>query len=1085
MTRCMGVGTLALVAVLCVAPIGGAVAGPPPAFPRPPAAGDDDVDVAIRDLLPFGLRGRGLPSPKWRDAGFASLCRTQQGDGRWEAGRDGRAFDLGATALAALAFLAGGVLPTDADDAGRALRRALDALVREQDADGCLGSREASQFVYVHAFGALALVEAFGMTGDPWLRTAAQRAVDFVLQARNPNGVWRYGVRSGANDTSVTGCMGAVVHAVRTVNRACEEAGIAPPLRYDEAAIDGIRTWIESITDRTTGRVGYQWVGTGGTRPPRADLNTFAYERSEALTGIGLFLRGVVGGEAARSPVQAKSVELLRKVPSRWHTATEALDLYGVFWNTHGLRFVGGKPWDLWRAALVPRLLAGQDPASGEWTVADPWEFIGGPTYLTAMALLTLFADGRYEWTPEDRRALVAAAAAASPPDVRKAALRALALRPVSGTAVVAVRALDASDVEVRRAGAAALVRSGRDADVPRLVAALGEVDDDVTASAALALGRLRAAAAVPGLVRALESRSVRTRCAALWSLGELGSGALPAVSSIERAVLDGSPAVGVEAVRAVRLVRGEGAVGLDRLIEALRSGDAFSKLRALDAIAAMGAAGGPAAGSVAGLLSTSAASEATRRGWTDLPIEVRQARARAEDAVGTAAATTLEALGAEARDVRLALETAALFGGSPREREAAKAALRRLEPTSTSFGASRSMKAVALPADAATLAALLRDPERAAALATASDDAKATALLIAVLADPEESVRVRAIEGLALVGPGAKDAGAPLVAAAAGADVRVAAAALRALPRLGLDLPSARDVVLASLGADDVAVRLAALDALAAWPKGLPGPIDALRKGARLDHPVLVLRTLRQSVRLGADEPHLMELAGATSLADPRLCGPLLDELLTTRPPTATTVSVLLTVGEQREIPEDSVRATRTALGQAARDDPKLRDAIVSRWRSVRSARGLTHAAMVALGKSAAPAAVERLRSNDRQDVRVAADLLDQLGPEAASVANAVVTNLRRSTVREELGVAIQLRRWFVETLGPAGRASLVAGLQSASDEVRGGTAEVMGAPDSRPVPEFAALLKRLIETEKSPEVRESMRDAIARNDG
>ena len=52
---------------------------------------------------------------------------------------------------------------------------------------------------------ALAMIEGYALTASPLFKKSAQQGVDFILKARNPYLAWRYGVRPGDNDTSVTG----------------------------------------------------------------------------------------------------------------------------------------------------------------------------------------------------------------------------------------------------------------------------------------------------------------------------------------------------------------------------------------------------------------------------------------------------------------------------------------------------------------------------------------------------------------------------------------------------------------------------------------------------------------------------------------------------------------------------------------------------------------------------------------------------------------------------------------------------------------------------------------------------------------
>jgi hypothetical protein len=231
------------------------------------------------------MRGRGTPQPAWLEAGLRYLRTQQLPTGGWKAGTGYQAFNLGVTALAALAFLAGGVSPEEGSESGQALAAGIALLLKAQDAEGCIGSRTDPRFVYGHAFATLALVETFAATGDPKVRIATQKALDFIATCRNPYFAWRYGVKPGDNDTSVTGCMVAALHAARLVNRAADAAGLPPAFTYDEEAFDGVQAWINKMTDPDLGIVGYQQRGARGTEA-RLDAETaarFPPENSRAV----------------------------------------------------------------------------------------------------------------------------------------------------------------------------------------------------------------------------------------------------------------------------------------------------------------------------------------------------------------------------------------------------------------------------------------------------------------------------------------------------------------------------------------------------------------------------------------------------------------------------------------------------------------------------------------------------------------------------------------------------------------------------------------------------------------------------------
>ena len=78
-------------------------------------------------------------------------------------------------------------------------------MMAKQDPEGCIGGRESHQYMYNHTVCALAMTEAFGLTGSNLVKQPAQQAIDFIVNARNPERAWRYTSRCGDNDTSVTG----------------------------------------------------------------------------------------------------------------------------------------------------------------------------------------------------------------------------------------------------------------------------------------------------------------------------------------------------------------------------------------------------------------------------------------------------------------------------------------------------------------------------------------------------------------------------------------------------------------------------------------------------------------------------------------------------------------------------------------------------------------------------------------------------------------------------------------------------------------------------------------------------------------
>ena len=109
---------------------------------------------------------------------------------------------------------------------------------------------------YGQAIATRVLCELCEVSETPIIRTAAQRAVNYVHKSRNPYSAWRYRVPpNGENDTSVTAWMVAALKAAQ-----------AADLKVDPEAFRGAANWLDEVTDPANGRVGYDALGTTSSR---------------------------------------------------------------------------------------------------------------------------------------------------------------------------------------------------------------------------------------------------------------------------------------------------------------------------------------------------------------------------------------------------------------------------------------------------------------------------------------------------------------------------------------------------------------------------------------------------------------------------------------------------------------------------------------------------------------------------------------------------------------------------------------------------------------------------------------------------
>jgi hypothetical protein len=335
--------------------------------------------------------------------GLEWLAKHQDEDGRWDCdgfmkhdpvrdrcdGPGDPQFDAGVTGLALLAFLGAG----HTDDEGPyadSVRRGLHFLIASRAEDGWIATADPSIAIYEHAIATAALSEAYGMTRSPRARDAAQRAVNVLQRARNPNAGWRY-ASNGENDTSVTAWCTLALYAAR-------EAG----LTVDPEAFQGARAWVENATEVNFGQVGYVTKGGPVARLER-HAKRFPAEKSHSMTAAGILIRIVAGEDPLSSEMIKKGADLCcdRYSLPNWNPDDGSIDMYYWYWGSLGLFQVGGTHWRKWNEAIVEAVVKHQHPKgsgsrTGSWDPLDPWGADGGRVYSTAMLTMCMEVYYRY-----------------------------------------------------------------------------------------------------------------------------------------------------------------------------------------------------------------------------------------------------------------------------------------------------------------------------------------------------------------------------------------------------------------------------------------------------------------------------------------------------------------------------------------------------------------------------------------------------------------------------------------------------------------------------------------------------------------
>ncbi|MGQ9590132.1 MAG: hypothetical protein ACUVYA_07545, partial [Planctomycetota bacterium] len=320
------------------------------------------------------------PDGGWSAEGFQRHCR-----GRVPcAGRGLPEFDVGVTALAALAFLGAGHFPKDPTLAGdgsygAVVTKALAYLLAHQDADGIYG-KVGDHYLYNHSLATIAVAEALAAAGSSAYRSSLTAAVSATAAAQQAGGGWDYtSAPTGRNDLSVTGWQ---IMALR----AAEAAGVEAPQR----TLDGIRRYLTSAV-------------TPSGEGIYADRGQEAGRRGINMVAVGLLSNLYAGVSRSAGQVRAAVRRLLQTPPSAASMADwEASFQSYYYWYTATLALFhfGGEEWRAWNVFIVRELLPLQSQRpheEGSWPPEWNWVGVsGGRVYATAINVLTLETYYRY-----------------------------------------------------------------------------------------------------------------------------------------------------------------------------------------------------------------------------------------------------------------------------------------------------------------------------------------------------------------------------------------------------------------------------------------------------------------------------------------------------------------------------------------------------------------------------------------------------------------------------------------------------------------------------------------------------------------
>ncbi|HEX4143028.1 MAG TPA: prenyltransferase/squalene oxidase repeat-containing protein [Pirellulales bacterium] len=346
----------------------------------------------------FGARGKGVRQAMLGNGGTKDseravaaalnwLARHQLRGGNWSLGnyqencKDGSCTgkgsansDAAATAMALLPFLAAGQTHRDKGPYKKNIEAGLVWLMTNQKQDGSLAAGS-GQTMYTHGLATICMCEAYGLSKDKQVGECAQKAINFICTAQNPQrGGWHYhGTPDEPGDTSVVGwqIMGL-------------KSGIMAGLDVPKPALDGADKWLKNVSHGKAGGLFSYQPGEGGGSP--------------SMSAVGL-LCSQYRGMKRDDPAMVEGIGyLMHQLPR-----PEARNIYYWYYATQVLHNVPGPDWDNWNRKMRKILITTQVKkgcAEGSWDpvepVKDPWGEAGGRIMITSLSTLTLEVYYRY-----------------------------------------------------------------------------------------------------------------------------------------------------------------------------------------------------------------------------------------------------------------------------------------------------------------------------------------------------------------------------------------------------------------------------------------------------------------------------------------------------------------------------------------------------------------------------------------------------------------------------------------------------------------------------------------------------------------
>lgn len=342
--------------------------------------------------LPQSDTDASVLSPEGRaaaDRGLAWLAQHQDGDGAFTGDVGYKLMEgyevwnkdaehVGVTALAGMAFLAGGHVP-GRGPYGEVVEKCANFILQHVQENGYISAHETR--MYSHAFATLFLAELHGMTERTDVRPALQKAVNLIVASQNSEGGWRYQPNVADADMSVTVCQVVALRAARNI-------GIQVPASTIDRAISYVKRSAVREDDPNP-----YWtpnpVGSFRYQPTSDSRASFPLTAAGIVTlnGAGVYADEDIERGLRYLESELDDFSLNTGVRHNGHY----FFYYGHYYAVQAFHMAGGRRYRDYFQHLESTLLRMQK-ADGSW----PNDVGPGPQFGTAVACLILQIPKEY-----------------------------------------------------------------------------------------------------------------------------------------------------------------------------------------------------------------------------------------------------------------------------------------------------------------------------------------------------------------------------------------------------------------------------------------------------------------------------------------------------------------------------------------------------------------------------------------------------------------------------------------------------------------------------------------------------------------